>query len=66
MKLVLNGEAHETAETLTLQQLVDTINPGGGRVAVVVNEVVVPASERAGVALKENDRVEVLTFAGGG
>ena len=43
MKLVLNGEAHETAETLTLQQLVDTINPGGGRVAVVVNEVVVPA-----------------------
>ena len=33
MKLMLNGEAHEAAGTLTLQQLVDTINPGGGRVA---------------------------------
>ena len=66
MKLMLNGEAYEAAGTLTLQQLVDTINPGGSRVAVVVNDSVVPSSERAGFVLKENDRVELLTFAGGG
>lgn len=65
MKLLLNGEPHETAEALTLQQLVDRLTPGG-RVAVVVNDSVVPAPERAGFALKENDRVEILTFAGGG
>ena len=63
---MLNGESYETAGTLTLQQLVATINPGGGRVAVVVNDAVVPASERAAFALKEHDRVEILTFAGGG
>ena len=66
MKLTLNGEAHEATGTPTLQQLLDSITPGDGRVAVVVNDSVVPASERVGFALKENDRIEILTFAGGG
>ena len=66
MKLMVNGESYETAGPLTLQQLLDTLNPGGGRVAVVVNDEVVPAAGRAGLVMKEADRVEILTFAGGG
>ena len=66
MKLTVNGEARETADSLTLQQLLETVNPGGGRVAVVVNDNVVPAAERARCVLKEADRIEILTFAGGG
>ena len=66
MKLTVNGEARETAGSPTLQQLLETLNPAGGRVAVVVNDEVVPAAARAGFALKDADRIEILTFAGGG
>ena len=66
MKLTLNGEARELAGPLTLQQWLDELNPGGGRVAAVVNDRVIPAAERAALMLKDGDRVEVLTFAGGG
>jgi len=64
--LFVNGEVRKAAEGLTLQQLLDTVVPDGSRVAVVVNDTVVPLAERAGFALKEADRVELLTFAGGG
>ena len=66
MKLTVIGEAREIAGSPTLQQLVDTIISGGTRVAVVVNDEVVPAAARAGYALKDADRIEILTFAGGG
>jgi thiamine biosynthesis protein ThiS len=35
-------------------------------VAAVVNDRVVPAAEQAVTLLAEGDRVELLTFAGGG
>jgi len=66
MTITLNGEPRELPAVLSLQQWLEQLNPGGGRVAVVVNDRVIPAAERAGLALKDGDRVEVLTFAGGG
>jgi sulfur carrier protein len=66
MNVTLNGEARELPAPLTLQQWLAEINPGGGRVAVVVNDRVIPATERASLMLKDGDVVEVLTFAGGG
>lgn len=66
MKLTVNGEVHDLAEVRTVQQLLDRLVRGGGRVAVVVNDDVVPASGRAEHVLNDGDRVEILTFAGGG
>lgn len=66
MNVTLNGEPRELATPLTLQQWLEQLTPGGGRVAVVVNDRVIPAAERASLALKNGDVVELLTFAGGG
>lgn len=66
MRLLVNGEAVEQQGPLTLQQLVDALRPGGGRVATLVNDAVVPAAARASRLLADGDRIELLTFAGGG
>ena len=64
MKVTLNGEARDLAAPLTLQQWLEQLNPGGGRVAVVVNDRVIPAAERTSLVLKDGDQVELLTCHG--
>jgi len=65
MRLTVNGELSESgAETLAglLQQL--NIEPG--RVAVEVNESLVRRADYLSCRLKENDRIEIVNFVGGG
>ena len=64
MKIVLNGEARETAATTLAELLVETGQDG--RVATAVNENFVPAALRAGHALRDGDRVEVVAPMQGG
>jgi len=66
MKIQVNGEDWQVESPATIEQVLARLNPGGGSVAVVVNDIVIPAAQRAACALKEGDRVEILTFAGGG
>jgi len=66
MNLVVNGEATEVADVRTVAQLLKVVNPSGVRVAVMVNDAIVKAEDREPFVLREGDRVEVLTFAGGG
>lgn len=66
MKIQINGEDWQIEYPATIEQVLARLNPGGGSVAVVVNDNVIPAAERTAFALKEGDRVEVLSFAGGG
>ena len=66
MKIILNGEPHEHRGDGTLSAVLREIEAAPARVAVVVNETVVRGAERDAVRLKEGDRVEILTFAGGG
>ena len=65
MQLILNGEPVETAAAfvtgLVHEQAVTT-----ARVAVVVNDRVVPVAAYAITRLNAGDHVEFLTFAGGG
>jgi sulfur carrier protein len=37
-----------------------------GRVAVEVNELVVPKARHSETVLKPSDRIEIVTFVGGG
>ena len=66
MKVHVNGEAMERPAGETLADLLATLGAGGGRVATLVNDDVVPAAARATQTLAEGDRIEILTFAGGG
>ena len=67
MKLVVNGEPFEHRGEARLPAVLSAYGVvSSARVAVVVNDDVVPQARRDGTVLREGDRIEVLTFAGGG
>ena len=69
MKLLVNGEARDVAERLTVAELVADEAPGlaGGRgVAVAVDAEIVPRSAWDERTLEEGQRVEVLAAMQGG
>ncbi len=67
MRLVVNGESFEHHGDPVLPAVLSAYGVvAGARVAVVVNDDVVPQARRDKFALREGDKVEILTFAGGG
>lgn len=70
MQIQLNGEVHTLASDLTpaptVAQLIESLGLAGRRIAVEVNEEIVPRSEHAAIRLAEGDRVEVVHAIGGG
>lgn len=66
MHIVLNGETKETPAGLTLAQLLDLFELPKQRVAVEVNHAVVRRTEWDKTDVRNDDRVEVIHFVGGG
>ena len=66
LRILLNGEAREVAEDMTLEALLADQGLCGGRVAVEVNGEVVPRSRHRTSRLRDGDRVEVVRALGGG
>ena len=66
MNIVLNGEPRGLDDALTLRGLIERLELGGKRLAVEVNEEVVPRSQHAEYRLHEGDRVEIVHAIGGG
>lgn len=66
MKISLNGETREIAPGTTLSQLVAGLSLGGVKVAVERNFNIVPREQYDATVLVEGDRIEVVTFVGGG
>ncbi|QCO55406.1 sulfur carrier protein ThiS [Pseudorhodobacter turbinis] len=65
MKIIVNGEAHETSAP-TLAALLDTLGKGEAKVATSVNEAFVPKHQRADHTLQDGDRVEIVAPRQGG
>jgi sulfur carrier protein len=66
MNIVLNGEQRGVDEALTLRGLIDRLKLNGQRLAVEVNEEVVPRSQHFEYRLHDGDRVEIVHAIGGG
>ncbi|KFF47791.1 MULTISPECIES: sulfur carrier protein ThiS [Salinicola] len=66
MQIQLNGEPHQLDHDPTLARLVEALGLGGRRVAIELNEEIVPRSQHAQTALAEGDRVEIVHAIGGG
>lgn len=64
--VVINGQARTIAEGTTIAGLIAELGLGDRRVAVERNREVVPRAEHATTALAAGDRVELVTFVGGG
>lgn len=66
MNIQINGEKCKISTGETLAGLIKKQNPSKQRIAVLLNDDLIPADKQANHILKEGDRVEILTFAGGG
>lgn len=64
-EVYVNGESRRVAPGTTVAGLLATMELGG-RVAVERNRHVVPRAEHERVELAPGDRLEVVTFVGGG
>lgn len=64
--VVINGEAKSVTRGTTVEKLIAELGLGDRKVAVERNRMVVPRAEHAATELAEGDRLEVVTFVGGG
>ena len=67
MRLLLNGESREFPEAVkNVADLLEHLELAGKFVAVEVNQQLVPRAQHATHLLHDGDRVEAVTFVGGG
>ena len=66
MNIVLNGEEIIIADSLNVMELIDLYELPASKVAVERNLEIVPKSAYVTTMLKENDKVEIVHFIGGG
>lgn len=62
----LNGEEYAVDGDARLLSLIERLRMRRGRIAVEINQVVVPRANYDSVTLKPGDRVEIVNFVGGG
>lgn len=64
--IVLNGEPHPVDEETTVAALVTALGLAPQQVAVEKNREIVPRSAYTQTCLRDGDRLEIVTFVGGG
>ncbi|CAN7398300.1 sulfur carrier protein ThiS [Caulobacter sp. LjRoot300] len=66
MRLLLNGEEREIAGIISIADLVSALGLDARKVAVERNLEIAPRSTYADTDLADGDRIEIVTFIGGG
>lgn len=66
MQILLNGKPANVNETDTVAALIEQLGLSGKRIAVEINEDIVPRSTHASRLLLAGDRVEIVHAIGGG
>ena len=66
MEIVINGEVRSVNDTLTLAQLINELNLTEKRIAVELNQEIIPHGSYGETDLKTGDRLEIVHAIGGG
>ena len=66
MQIIVNGKITECKENLTLDEWLQCKGYQKERIAIEVNEATLPKAEYANYRLAPNDKLEVVSFVGGG
>lgn len=66
MEITLNGKRESLEDSITVGELIARMNLAPIRVAVEVNENLVPRQSFPNTPIHGGDRVEIVTFVGGG
>ena len=66
MRIQLNGQEHVLPSPLSLAGLVERLGLDARKIAIERNLEIVPRSAYAATMLDDGDRLEVVSFVGGG
>ncbi len=66
MQIIVNGEPTDIANGIKMSGLIEHLDLAGKRLAVEVNEELVPRSRFDQHTLESNDHVEIIHAVGGG
>jgi len=66
IQIILNGKPHNIKEKTNIISLLETLSLSEKKVAVEINEEVVPRDHYINKILLAKDRVEIVHFIGGG
>ena len=66
MRILINGEGKECEEGISLFDLLDLLELPPQRIAVELNHAVVRRADWKSTILKNEDRLEIVHFVGGG
>jgi sulfur carrier protein len=66
MEITLNGNSKQVPEGMTAAQLVEFLELKGRRLAIEINEEIIPRSTYEGCRLNPGDQVEIVHAIGGG
>lgn len=64
--IILNGESKTIDDDCSIEQLLQSLELEGRRLAVEVNQDIIPRSQFSSQLLHESDRVEIVQAIGGG
>ena len=66
MQITVNGEFREISATTTASTLIESLGLAGKRLAMEVNQEILPRSQFDTHAFQAGDRVEIVQAIGGG
>jgi len=66
MKILVNGEEKDVADGILLSVLIEEVGISCARAAVERNREIVPPEAYDKTPLHEGDRIEIVSFVGGG
>ncbi len=66
MRVYVNGESREIQGNPSLAELINELDLPAARIAVEVNREVVRRAEWANTMLRDEDKIEIVHFVGGG
>ena len=66
MRIIVNGKEVDVPGELDLDRLMSHLSMPRERVAVELNEHVVPKARWGEIGIKNDDRLEIIHFVGGG
>ena len=66
MQLLINGEPRDIAGNATVQDLIQLLELKNDRVAVELNRQIVRRERWSETQLRDQDRLEIVHFVGGG
>jgi thiamine biosynthesis protein ThiS len=66
MKVFVNGDERDLSGATSLAELITLLDLPAARIAIELNREVVRRSDWGSTMLKDNDRIEIVYFVGGG